>query len=130
LLPGGMILESGKPSGRFVPVMIVLKMRLLRWWAIGGLCAAVSGCGLILLPVRIAGGVVEGTYRGTKRIVNASSDSLEKRAAKKAREKKKAEAGAAVPSQPPTDIPATENQTIPLEQLGNPPPEGPIIPVD
>lgn len=97
---------------------------------------AVSGCGLVKAPFRVAGGLANGAYQGGKKVVNASSDAMEKRKLRKDHEKEqqaKEETRKAGPSTEmipgPTASP-TEGPIIPLFEPISPPqpPAEPALP--
>lgn len=85
------------------------------------LSVAVSGCGLVKAPFRVAGALTNGAYQGGKKVVNASSDALEKRKLRKEHEKEEVAKGEARKAGP-------SGEAIPAPTA--PPTEGPIIPVD
>lgn len=89
------------------------------------LAAALSGCGLVKAPFRVAGALTNGAYAGGKKVVNASSDALERR--KQRKEKEQEEAAKAEAKQSQGIDPAAPG-TMPLPS-GTLPTEGPIIPL-
>jgi hypothetical protein len=84
---------------------------------------------LVKAPFRVAGALTNGAYQGGKKVVNASSDALEKRKLKKEHEKEqvaKEEARKAGPSGeiiPAPTAPPTEGPIIPLDGPTTPPPQ-------
>lgn len=84
-------------------------------------------CGLVKMPFRVAGAVVDGVYVTGKSAADATSDALERRKAKKEKEKaeeeKKATAEKAKQEQEqePSVLPPPDAVT---------PVQGPVIPVD
>jgi hypothetical protein len=104
-------------------------------------CCVLPSCGLVKMPFRVAGAVVEGTYVGGKKVANSTSEALEKRKLRKKKEEEEAARNAAKGAAPeekraksrqlepaaesfPVDqspaIPVEDSIPIPLEPLGLP----------
>jgi len=90
------------------------------------LSTAVSGCGLIKAPFRVAGGLANGAYQGGKKV----SNSMEQRKLKKEHEKEQLakkearKAGSSGEITPAATAPPTEGPIIPLDG-----PTTPLLPV-
>lgn len=89
------------------------------------LAVSLSGCGLVKAPFRVAGALTHGAYAGGKKVVNASSDALERRKQRKEREQEEAAKAEAKQSQ--GGDPAVPGPVPP--PVGTLPTEGPIIPL-
>lgn len=92
-------------------------------------CGAGTSCKLVLMPVRVAGAVADGVYETGKGAVDASSDAMERRKARKEKEKQEAakkeaqekKTGAAKAKEeqqsllPPPDALPTQEPVIPID---------------
>lgn len=100
-------------------------MNMNRWLILALIscgCGALPSCGLVKMPFRVAGAVVDGVYVTGKGAVDASSSALEKRKARKEKEKAEAEKKEAKEkTEEPSVLPPPDAVT---------PAGGPVIPVD
>lgn len=95
------------------------------WLAVAAGGFSTSGCGLVKAPFRVAGALTNAGYQGGKKVAKKSSDALERRRERKEQEQAVAEKKAA--AEKPAVITGPSES---LNQLANPPVEGPIIPLD
>ena len=109
----------------------------MKSWVALSLCVtAVPSCGLVKMPFRVAGAVVDTTYEGGKKAVDATSDALERRKKRKEKEqaeKDKEEARKAqqgphpgtgnTPVLPPQTLPPSQEPAIPVGPTDPPLPQ-------
>lgn len=108
--------------------MIKRSGRFAGWALLLAGCYLLPSCGLIKMPFRVAGAVVEGTYVGGKKVAKNTSDALEKRKQRKQKEEEeaaKADAREKTPQQktgepqgvlPSADsLPVDQSPAIPVE---------------
>jgi len=69
-----------KATGRSLACILIL----------AGGCLSLSGCKLILAPVKVAGAVVDTAYVGGKKAAKSTSDALDRRKERKQREEEEA----------------------------------------
>jgi hypothetical protein len=106
------------------------------WIVLLACVMVVPSCGLVKMPFRVAGAVVDTTYEGGKKAVDATSDVLEKRKKRKEREqaeKDKEEARKAQqgpqpgaghpPLLPPQTLPPSQEPAIPVGPTDPPLPQ-------
>ncbi|WAC20357.1 hypothetical protein OVA24_03065 [Luteolibacter sp. SL250] len=90
-------------------------------------CLLLPSCGLIKMPFRVAGAVVDGAYVGGKKVAKNTSDALEKRKQRKQKEEEEAakkDARGQTPEQAGAPQgPSPSADSIPVDQ-------SPAIPVD
>lgn len=115
-----------KPTGRSLQILLVP----------AACCCVLSGCGLVKMPFRVAGAVVDTAYEGGKKVVDTTSDALEKRKQKKQQEEAEAaKTDARTKSQakkpeepqgkllPPDGVPTQQGPAIPVDDQPLPPVE-------
>lgn len=124
-------------AGTDAPSVTVVRMLAVVWACLIALLPAVSGCGLVKMPFRVAGAVVDGGYRATRNAARKTArmiqgDPAQKAAKEKAAREKEQEAAAATDkarSQELETIPAGSEPEVTLP--GDPPPDmTPLPPPD
>ncbi|RYD37312.1 MAG: hypothetical protein EOP87_03800 [Verrucomicrobiaceae bacterium] len=102
--------------------------RIAGWALVLAGCWVLPSCGLIKMPFRVAGAVVDGAYVGGKKVAKNTSDALEKRKQRKQKEEE-AVAKADARGQTPQKKTAEAQGVLPTAD-SLPVDQAPAIPVD
>jgi hypothetical protein len=122
-------LDSSKGPGNFPVMSNATGATLAGILILTGGCLSLSGCKLILAPVKVAGAVVDTAYVGGKKAAKSTSDALDRRKERKQREEEEAaKADARGKSGSPQRTGAVQARPAAVDTL--PVDQAPAIPVD